>query len=76
MPDKKLTPMMELFNEIDKYVQFTSKYKEKFIEKERQMVIDAAVFMATPIIGEVDEEYKKNIITVAEQYYTKTYGKI
>lgn len=41
MADKKLTPMMELFNDIEKHIQFTPKYKATLLEKERQMVVDA-----------------------------------
>ena len=41
MADKKLTPMMELFNDIEKHIQFTGKYKANFLEKERQNYIDA-----------------------------------
>ena len=87
MADKKLTPMMELFNDIEKHMQFTKKYKANFLKKERQMVIDAYHNGQKQVVVAINKRYDlsntmKEIEKIdnglepneeAEQYYNETF---
>jgi hypothetical protein len=75
MPDKKLTPMMELIEWATKsgrHLICQNEIKEKaneLLEKERQMVVDA---YGQPRVY-FDEDFQQMDEIDGEQYYTKTY---
>jgi len=76
MADKKLTPMMEHLEWLKARMVVTKQMEKELLEKERQMVVDAALFAYRDshiVPGKISQIDLKEMGKDAEQYYNETF---